>query len=541
MARARHVFELLLPLALGLAMTAGLAGCRSDKKASSQAPDLPQKPTLRILTLGGAAGAVEPCGCVKDMLGGVDHAAALVASSKKAAGSVLLLGAGSMFFQDPQVEPEKQKQAELKAETMAASLRDIGLVAWAPGANDWALGVDAFRRLAVQAGAHPLALNLPPESGTQAVTQIVERAGLRIGLLGISVPRYRGGDVGFEVGQVAPSMSRGLQELDQNGAQLKVALLAAPRGEALRLVEQSPGLDLAILGKPFDQGEANDATFEPMLLGKTLVVQGQNHLQGVPVVDLFVQNDDHSFVDGSGLERAAARASLTRRIEQLEARLGVWKQEGSTVSPARVQERERDLARLKQQLGTLGETPPPKQGSYFLYDLSFVRETLGADPRVASRLLAYYKQVNELNRELFKDKKPAPVAEGQSSYVGVDVCSTCHQEERAFWNSTPHARAYETLLKDHKQFNLDCVSCHVTGYDQPGGSTVTFVDDLKAVQCENCHGPGSRHVTDPANRELIQTVPSQDLCPTCHHPPHVEEDWTVTEAWPHIIGPGHGY
>ena len=39
------------------------------------------------------------------------------------------------------------------------------------------------------------------------------------------------------------------------------------------------------------------------------------------------------------------------------------------------------------------------------------------------------------------------------------------------WDGTPHAHAYATLEKGFKEFNLDCVSCHVTGYGKPGGSS----------------------------------------------------------------------
>jgi hypothetical protein len=84
------------------------------------------------------------------------------------------------------------------------------------------------------------------------------------------------------------------------------------------------------------------------------------------------------------------------------------------------------------------------------------------------------------------------------------------------------------------------VNCHVTGYEKPGGSTVTFVQDLKNVQCEECHGPGSKHSKDPDAKGLIRLTPPRDLCSSCHHTPHVHEDWDVNEAWKHIIGKGHG-
>ena len=59
--------------------------------------------------------------------------------------------------------------------------------------------------------------------------------------------------------------------------------------------------------------------------------------------------------------------------------------------------------------------------------------------------------------------------------MGSEACQSCHAEAYAWWKSTKHGRAYATLENVHKEFNLSCVGCHVTGYNQPGGSTVTHV------------------------------------------------------------------
>src|SRR5262249_50876438 len=151
-----------------------------------------------------------------------------------------------------------------------------------------------------------------------------------------------------------------------------------------------------------------------------------------------------------------------------------------------------------------------------------------------------YRKVNDYNREAFKDWLPKPVPEGQSGYVGVEACTSCHASERKFWNATTHSSAYATLARQDKQFNLECASCHLTGYDQPGGSTVTHVDKLTDVQCEVCHGPGSRHLQNPADPQLIQGSPAKRLCAaSCHHPPHVPQGWNSDEAWSKIVGPGH--
>jgi hypothetical protein len=169
-----------------------------------------------------------------------------------------------------------------------------------------------------------------------------------------------------------------------------------------------------------------------------------------------------------------------------------------------------------------------------------VRETAGLDPKVASRMSEYYRRVNEHNREAFKDRKPEPALRGSAHYVGQASCIECHADADAFWQKTSHAKAYKTLSDEFKEFNLDCVGCHVTGYNRPGGSTVTHVEGLKNVQCEACHGPGSRHVESSGDTELITLNPAPDTCRTCHHTPHVADDWDAAHAWPQIIGPGHG-
>jgi hypothetical protein len=121
----------------------------------------------------------------------------------------------------------------------------------------------------------------------------------------------------------------------------------------------------------------------------------------------------------------------------------------------------------------------------------------------------------------------------------VDVCSSCHPGARTVWNATPHARAYATLSSQFKEFNLECVSCHVTGYEKPGGSTVTHVAGLEDVQCEVCHGPGSKHVARPTDPSLMPGVPAASSCLQCHHPPHVEQ-FDAAARMKDILGPGHG-
>ncbi|MFL6195113.1 MAG: DmsE family decaheme c-type cytochrome [Thermoanaerobaculia bacterium] len=84
---------------------------------------------------------------------------------------------------------------------------------------------------------------------------------------------------------------------------------------------------------------------------------------------------------------------------------------------------------------------------------------------------------------------PAP-ATAASTYVGSDVCATCHTEQADHLAKTPHGKS---------AFN-----------------------SLSAHGCETCHGPASAHVEnpdDPALRPRIERFSPQQqsaICQSCH-------------------------
>jgi 2',3'-cyclic-nucleotide 2'-phosphodiesterase (5'-nucleotidase family) len=522
-------------LGLVVLLLGGWVGCRCRPSPPTQpTAKSDEKPSLRLVLISSVAGAAEPCGCVKDMLGGVDHAAAYLHSQGST--PLLVLGAGPVLFMDPVLATERGDQDLWKAEALLKSLRRMGLAAWTPGANDYAAGSSELARL-TEGGPLALAANLEGQSATSPST-LLTVGGVPIGVTGVSQPKVMGklppGVTASDPLERARSEAR---TLVGKGAKLRILLLAMPRGDALRIVESIPEYQIALIGKGADKGEANDPPQAPMVVGKTLVIEAQNHLQSLSVVDLFIKNDRFEFENGDA--GAEARDDLQARVSELERRIHAAEADPK-VRPDDLAARRRDLERLKGELARASAAHSAPSGSYYKVERVEVRERLGKDAAVAGELSEYYKRVNAHNREAFKDKKPPPVAAGASEYLGVEQCSVCHQEEYAFWKKTRHAGAYATLSRQFKEFNLDCVGCHVTGYEQAGGSTVTHVEKLMDVQCEVCHGPGSRHAASPQMTGLIAT-PERNLCASkCHHPPHVKDDWSADRAFERIVGPGHG-
>ncbi|HEY3500060.1 MAG TPA: multiheme c-type cytochrome [Polyangiaceae bacterium] len=521
------------PFLLGILVLLALlgAGCRCSRTPAPAAVE-EEVPTLRLYLVSNLAGALEPCGCVKDMLGGVDHFSAFLKSDAAAAPSSLLLGAGPMLFKEPVLAEKGSEQDRWKAETLVELLGGLKFGAWSPGANDWAGGA-APMAAAAAAGMTPVAANLTGQNIVR--TRVFEVGQERVGVAGVSVPAFaREPPAGLSVGDAGEALAAARAELEAAGARIRVALVTLPRGQALRLAETVPGFQIMVLGKPVERGETNDTAAAPVKIGDTLVVEGSNHLQAVAVVDLFVKGGSVVFADASGIEDEEKKQRLARRIQDLEgvlARKDIRAEDRAG--------RTADLESARSELAGLSKPRPAPPGSSFRYRLVEVREKFGTEPGAESRLGAYYRRVNEHNRVAFRDVLPPPVPEGQSDYVGIDQCTNCHQPERAFWDRTAHHDAYATLARQNKQFNLDCVSCHVTGYQAPGGSTVVHVEGLENVQCEVCHGPGSRHIANPADKALIK-IPERTQCAAeCHHPPHVKPSWSVDEAWKKIVGPGH--
>jgi hypothetical protein len=97
-------------------------------------------------------------------------------------------------------------------------------------------------------------------------------------------------------------------------------------------------------------------------------------------------------------------------------------------------------------------------------------------------------------------------------YTGSDKCKTCHPQEHAVWEKTPHGHAMDALEKiasqpKLRQFDGDCVVCHTVGFAIKTG----YVDEkstphLKHVGCETCHGPGSAHAANPNHKDMLKTL-----------------------------------
>ncbi len=134
-----------------------------------------------------------------------------------------------------------------------------------------------------------------------------------------------------------------------------------------------------------------------------------------------------------------------------------------------------------------------------------------------AEVAAAVKQVEDKAKELQRQQQQqkARDLEGKISsdkFLGSEKCRRCHEPQYEQWLTTGHARAHATLATAGKQTEAECVSCHVTGWEKPGGYAADMKEpDLTNVQCESCHDVGTKH----GRGELAAKI-TEETCTTCH-------------------------
>ena len=185
---------------------------------------------------------------------------------------------------------------------------------------------------------------------------------------------------------------------------------------------------------------------------------------------------------------------------------------------------------LGQKMGELRITWPA--GGPRVFDQKMVRldSKVPFDPEMAT----LYEEYNAGVEDLFlaslaekRRKKSAPV------YATEKTCLTCHGAAHKTWAASRHSHAYATLQRVNKSYDPECLICHTTGFNEPGGF-ISEIDtpDLKNVQCEMCHGPRLQHAQAPQSR-FAPATPADQSCQRCHVPKHSPK-FNYRGYWPRI-------
>lgn len=118
------------------------------------------------------------------------------------------------------------------------------------------------------------------------------------------------------------------------------------------------------------------------------------------------------------------------------------------------------------------------------------------------------RMAEEANRASAKRAQVAPLPD-------AETCASCHETQVAQWRETPHAHAWETVVKDGRTKDPECITCHTTRYGERGGFvSAEATPGLAGVGCLSCHRISEGHPNDTTEAPEI----TPQVCVSCHDP-----------------------
>ncbi|MBA2224728.1 MAG: hypothetical protein N3E46_12925 [Gemmataceae bacterium] len=440
-----------------------------------------QRPAAVLVVSGQTYGFLQPCGCTRPQLGGLERRAQLVQSLKAKGWPVAGVDLGDIYPQQMYV----RKQGLLRYETIMHALHAMGYLAVGVGKTDIEAELDKLlTAYALQHDRPPyvLAANLLGQVEGKAISRqerfqpaglqrpLVERFEVaKVGEVSVGIVGLIGRTLAEEIEsqKLDPSITfvkNGQGKID-NGAVLREVLPAVQqhplRPQLLVLLYQGSAEEAGLLARDFPQFQVivcrSEESEPPQFAtrvnnGATLIVQVGHKGRYVGVVGAFPQ------------------------------RGGSWQ--------------------LQYQLVPLTE--------YYITPGSEA-DALRNNP-VLPLLQTYAERVRDRNLLEAVAKRPHPVQiqhpDLNLSYYGSHRCQYCHAADYRLWERSAHSHALDTLEQKARrpslrQFDPECVICHSVGLEyQSGFVSATKTPALKHVGCESCHGPGSGHATNPQHAGL---------------------------------------
>jgi hypothetical protein len=480
----------LLALAMGIA-TISLGGAAappappSDKEPTIDGQPLyaswpqkgAQKPDVAIVFTGQTFGLLQPCGCSRPQMGGLERRMQFIMGLKQKGWPVAGIDLGDIY-------PEKTSlldQGLLRYKTMMSALGKMGYIAVGVGKTEFAveldrvlgeyalqgpkppfllagnlLGVSGGKTIPLKARFQPAGLNRPMIDVAEVATVGQVKIGVA-GIVGKSLadevetkkwdPSVTFQKVGKMVNNAA-AMKAAMQALQAGKAQINVLIYQGTDAEAAALAKAWPQLNAIIC-----RSEESELPAMPQRVGNTLIIKVGEKGRYIGVLGAFQKNNGFDF-----------HYQLVPLDEYY-------------ITPGNANA----AAKSNPILPLLEEYAATVRDSNFL----------ALAPRKPHRAQIELPKLN-------------------LKYVGSAACAGCHQAEFNLWDkNTKHGHALDTLEKVAKRpslrnFDPECVVCHTVGFDyQTGYVDAKKTPNLKHVGCENCHGPGSGHVADPKAKNLL--------------------------------------
>jgi len=465
--------------------------------------------------------------------------------------------------------PPDPSEVERRARLLSTALARIGITAFSPGERDLTIGPALLQRLLRKAKIPTVAANLFDKRGRRLfdADRMVDVAGVKVGIFGVirPLPDSEAAWQAWELTARDPVATARdeVASLRGRGAQLIVALVhVGQAADTRKLLQEVPGIDWAVAG----HSELNLET--PEEIGGARLLEAMSMGKQFGRLDLHVVDGTGRFVDrGQRTQLLTILADHKRQIADLRKRAAETEagKPGDKPSPMaayyeqRIKELEKSIAT---ETALAAAIPAEVKGSWFENRIVPL-DTSIPDHAGMAPLVAAYNQENSRRAVAGKPvglaardphmvtPVPAPgpgapaVVEKDTEplrYAGTVACGSCHPAALAFWRTTKHARALDTLKKTKRERDPTCVGCHVTGYLLPGGTRdiALATARLRDVGCESCHGPGVAHLTADDKQASTSRKVAAAVCLGCHTPDQTNGEFDYPLFLKAVLGPGHG-
>jgi hypothetical protein len=439
------------------------------------------KPDAVLVLSGQTFGHVQPCGCSRPQLGGLERRANFIESLRKKGWPVGGADLGDVYparhplGQAGVVTPPEQEMLKYTA-TMNA-LREMGYIAVGVGKTEFDVGLlKVAAQYALQKEQPPFTLagnvvglsdgkpvpraDFFPGPGTRplvGLAEVAELGGVPVGVVGVVGPTVAKAAVKADPAIQFEGNKKVLGEAVAGLAahpkrpKLNVLLYEGSADEAKKLAGDWPQFRVILC-------QADDP--EPPQFPETV-----KHKTGETTLVVQVGHKGR-YVGAVGVFKTAAGFDLKYQLVPLT-------EDYLTPNDPAAERANKALPLLEE----------------------YARQVMDRDMLAKVRAVPHPAQLQATKLNL--------------SYVGSAKCAGCHAAEHAKWAGSGHSHAIEALEKAKRpglrNFDPECVVCHTVGFGfKTGYESADKSPALAHVGCESCHGPGSGHMSAPKNESLLK-------------------------------------
>ncbi len=471
---------------------------------------------VQVLLINELMGYIEPCGCTIDLkLGSIERLDALI-DRLQAEAPTAVLTVGSHLFDHEHIKEHSLPQEQAKAKLLRSIIASWPSDAHIDGALDVAAGKEFYQKLK---NAIPLQ-ELSKDASTQDISTaytIIKKSNYSIGLIALKSNDQK---------DHKKVIDQALQAFTQAHTNFNMVISTLTRAELRILAQSYPQIQFWILGHKAQEEQQLIPIEHQIPKRYSYIIEAGDRGRHLGVIKLYGINETGTFQDPVGDRK--------RQLKSLELKIKMRQKFAAMSSSPFVK---KGLSKLQTELATLKSSPLQTFKKQVEYQLIPISKELVSSPRVEAMVKSYQKSLQTLNMKNASQVKPPP-ANG-NGYAGMAECSLCHPDAEVFWKETRHAHAWQTLVDANKTFDVGCVGCHVTGWQEPGGSALGHTEKLQDVQCEACHGPAAKHAEIGGGESYVKLKVPSEKCESCHNQLHSPK-FNYESYLKKVIGPGHG-